>query len=593
MEHPDGSWIRIRFRRKINRTEGLALHSHAGLSISEPAAKEQHMTRRVVVTGLGIVSPIGNDLETSWKAALAGVSGIDKVTRFDASILGSQIAGEVKDFDASKYLGVKEVRRFDRFVHLGVAAGIMALEDSGIEVTEAFAPEIGVAIGAGIGGIPLICANHDALNTRGPRRISPFMIPGSIINMTGGQLAIMKNLKGPNIAHVTACSTGLHAIGEAMHIIRRGDATAMIAGGCESTIHPLAMGAFDAMHALSRRNDDPKTSSRPFDKDRDGFVMGEGAGVLMLEELEHALARGAHIYAEVAGYGLSGDAYHITTPSTDGPARCMRMALRNAGMNPDDIDYLIGSLGRVVDALPFYYQVASNFEKFYLLSDDSQLIANFYSFHEQCQKTLNDFNHVFGSRRSYTDCSVHLQDMIVRYNVSFMLVLVNLALQYRPKRLQHLNETTTRAVEMELRDAESRMAAEAKIAARQHDASTAVVAVEPKAEPKADAKEDAKDEGRAKAERKLQEEKERQKQEKERRRGAYFKRKLGKERSRFKQILESFRSYATSSNTLTLVEVTLRQVDRLPPPVSFKSLIVLVLLILVAIGAVYLNAWLV
>lgn len=340
MEHPDGSWILIRFRRKINRTEGFALHSHAGLPISEPAAKEQHMTRRVVVTGLGIVSPIGNDLETSWKAALAGVSGIDKVTRFDASILGSQIAGEVKDFDASKYLGVKEVRRFDRFVHLGVAAGIMALEDSGIEVTEAFAPEIGVAIGAGIGGIPLICANHDALNTRGPRRISPFMIPGSIINMTGGQLAIMKNLKGPNIAHVTACSTGLHAIGEAMHIIRRGDATAMIAGGCESTIHPLAMGAFDAMHALSRRNDDPKTSSRPFDKDRDGFVMGEGAGVLMLEELEHALARGAHIYAEVAGYGLSGDAYHITTPSTDGPARCMRMALRNAGMNPDDIDYL-------------------------------------------------------------------------------------------------------------------------------------------------------------------------------------------------------------------------------------------------------------
>ena len=262
-------------------------------------------------------------------------------------------------------------------------------------------------------------------------------------------------------------------------------------------------------------------------------------------------------------------------------------------LHSDDIDYLIGSLGRVVDALPFYYQVASNFEKFYLLSDDSQLIANFYSFHEQCQKTLNDFNHVFGSRRSYTDCSVHLQDMIVRYNVSFMLVLVNLALQYRPKRLQHLNETTTRAVEMELRDAESRMAAEAKIAARQHDASTAVVAVEPKAEPKADAKEDAKDEGRAKAERKLQEEKERQKQEKERRRGAYFKRKLSKERSRFKQILESFRSYATSSNTLTLVEVTLRQVDRLPPPVSFKSLIVLVLLILVAIGAVYLNAWLV
>lgn len=298
------------------------------------------MNRRVVVTGLGMISPLGNDLATSWQAALEGKSGIGPVTQFDASALGSQIAGEVKDFDAAKYLGVKEVRRFDRFVHFGVAAGLMALEDSGLEITDEFAPEIGCAIGAGIGGLPVICTNHTALSERGPRRISPFMIPGCIINMTSGQLAIMKNLKGPNIAHVTACSTGLHAIGEAMHIIRRGDATAMVAGGCESTIHPLAMGAFDAMHALSRRNDDPATASRPFDKDRDGFVMGEGAGVLVLEEFEHALARGAHIYAEVVGYGLSGDAYHITTPSTDGPARCMRMALRNAGIAPDAIQYL-------------------------------------------------------------------------------------------------------------------------------------------------------------------------------------------------------------------------------------------------------------
>ena len=298
------------------------------------------MNRRVVVTGLGMVSPIGNNLETSWKNALAGVSGIDTVKRFDASILGCQIAGEVKDFDASAYLGVKEVRRFDRFVHFGVAAGLMALEDAKLEITEELSPEAGVAIGAGIGGIPVICANHDALRERGARRISPFMIPGCIINMTSGQLAIMKNLKGPNIAHVTACSTGLHAIGEAMHIIRRGDAKVMIAGGCESTIHPLAMGAFDAMHALSRRNDDPKTASRPFDKDRDGFVMGEGAGVLVLEELEHALNRGAKIYAEVVGYGLTGDAYHITTPSTDGPRRCMEMALRNAGITPADVQYL-------------------------------------------------------------------------------------------------------------------------------------------------------------------------------------------------------------------------------------------------------------
>lgn len=298
------------------------------------------MNRRVVVTGLGMISPLGNDLATSWKAALEGRSGVVRVTQFDASNLGSQIAGEVKDFDASKYLGVKEVRRFDRFVHFGVAAGLMALEDSGLEVTDELAPEVGCAIGSGIGGLPLICTNHSALVDRGPRRISPFMIPGSIINMASGQLAIMKNLKGPNIAHVTACSTGLHAIGEAMHIIRRGDATAMVAGGAESTIHPLAMGAFDAMHALSRRNDDPAAASRPFDKDRDGFVMGEGAGVIVLEELEHALARGAHIYAEIVGYGLSGDAYHITTPSTDGPARCMRMALRNAGIKPEDIQYL-------------------------------------------------------------------------------------------------------------------------------------------------------------------------------------------------------------------------------------------------------------
>ena len=298
------------------------------------------MDRRVVVTGLGAVTPLGNDLATSWQAALRGACGIDTVTQFDASILGSQIAGEVKNFDATKYLGVKEVRRFDRFVHFGVAAGIMALEDAGIEVTDELSPEIGVAIGAGIGGIPVITSNYQAMIDRGPRRISPFMIPGCIINMVSGQLAIMKNLKGPNIAHVTACSTGLHAIGEAMHMIKRGDATVMVAGGCESTIHPLAMGAFDAMHALSRRNDDPKTASRPFDKDRDGFVMGEGAGVLILEELEHALARGAKIYAEVVGYGLSGDAFHITTPSTDGPRRCMEMAIRHAGIQPSDIAYL-------------------------------------------------------------------------------------------------------------------------------------------------------------------------------------------------------------------------------------------------------------
>lgn len=298
------------------------------------------MNRRVVVTGLGMVSPLGADLATSWRNALEGKSGVDRITAFDPSEFGCQIAGEVKDFDAAKYLGVKEVRRFDRFVHFGVAAGLMALEDSGLEVTEQNAPMIGVAIGAGIGGLPSICANNDAMVSRGPRRISPFMIPGCIINMTSGQLAIMKGLKGPNIAHVTACSTGLHAIGEASYIIARGDADVMVAGGAESTVCKLGIGGFDAMHALSRRNDEPERASRPFDRDRDGFVMGEGSGVLVLEELEHAKARGAKIYAEVAGYGLSGDAYHITTPASDGPVRCMRMALRHAGMSPEDIDYL-------------------------------------------------------------------------------------------------------------------------------------------------------------------------------------------------------------------------------------------------------------
>lgn len=298
------------------------------------------MNRRVVVTGLGMVSPLGADLATSWKNALEGKSGIGRITAFDPSEFGCQIAGEVKDFDAAKYLGVKEVRRFDRFVHFGVAAGLMALEDSGLEITEENAPMTGVAIGAGIGGLPSICANNDAMVSRGPRRISPFMIPGCIINMVSGQLAIMKGLKGPNIAHVTACSTGLHAIGEAMYIIARGDADVMIAGGAEATVCKLGIGGFDAMHALSRRNDEPEKASRPFDVDRDGFVMGEGSGVLVLEELEHAKARGAKIYAEIAGYGLSGDAHHITTPATDGPVRCMRMALRHAGMNPEDIDYL-------------------------------------------------------------------------------------------------------------------------------------------------------------------------------------------------------------------------------------------------------------
>lgn len=296
--------------------------------------------RRVVVTGLGMISPIGLNVAESWEAALAGKSGVGLITSFDTTDFNCKIAAEVKGFDPSQYLGVKEVRRLDRFIHFGVAAGMMALDDAQLTITDENAYEIGVAIGSGIGGLPVICDNHSALLNRGPHRVSPFMIPGCIVNMASGMLAILRNLKGPNIAHSTACSTGLHAIGEAMHMIKRGDATVMVAGGAEATIHPLAIGAFDAMHALSRRNDDPQTASRPFDKDRDGFVMGEGSGILVLEELEHAKARGAKIYAEIVGYGLSGDAYHMTTPSTDGPRRCMESALRHASLAPEAIDYL-------------------------------------------------------------------------------------------------------------------------------------------------------------------------------------------------------------------------------------------------------------
>ena len=296
--------------------------------------------RRIVVTGLGMVCPIGNDVETSWKNALAGVSGITNITKFDASALGCQVAGEVKDFDVSQYIPAKDARRYDEFLHFGVAAGVQAVRDAAFDLEKEDLTRFGCCVGSGIGGLPLLCENEKLLLERGARRVSPFMIPGSIINMVSGQLSIMFGFKGPNIAHVTACSTGLHAIGEAMWMIRRGHADVMVAGGCDSDIHPVGVAAFDNMHALSRRNDDPTTASRPFDKDRDGFVMGEGAGVVVLEEYEHAKARGAKIYAELVGYGLSSDAYHITTPSTDGPMRCMKMALDSANLKPEDIDYL-------------------------------------------------------------------------------------------------------------------------------------------------------------------------------------------------------------------------------------------------------------
>ena len=296
--------------------------------------------RRVVVTGLGGVCPIGNDIETIWKNALAGKSGVGPVTRFDATEFGCRIAAEVKDFDVTPYMPAKEAKRFDRFIHFGIAAAFQAIKDSALEPEKENLRRIGCAVGSGIGGIPMIMDNHETLLNRGPRRVSPFLIPGCIINMVSGQLAIMTGFKGPNMAQVSACSTGLHSIGEAAWMIKRGDADVMVAGGTDAPICGLPMAGFDSMHAMSRRNDEPQKASRPFDKDRDGFVFGEGAGVLVLEEYEHALARGAKIYAELVGYGLTADAHHITTPNTEGPAYCMRMAIDQAGINPRDIDYL-------------------------------------------------------------------------------------------------------------------------------------------------------------------------------------------------------------------------------------------------------------
>ena len=298
--------------------------------------------RRVVVTGLGIVSPVGNDVASAWSNLLAGQSGITNITKFDASEYSVNIAGEVKNFDVSEYLGSKEARGMDTFIHYGLAAGIQAFKDSGIEVTEQNAERIGVAIGSGIGGLPMIEENSITMDHKGMRRVSPFMIPGSIINMISGHMSIMHGLKGPNIAIVTACTTGTHCIGAAARMIQYGDADVMVAGGAEATISRLAVAGFGNMRALSTRNDDPAGASRPWDKDRDGFVLGEGAGVLVLEEYEHAVARGAKIYAEVVGYGMSADANHMTAPAEDGDGgrRAMVNAIRDAQIHPDQIDYI-------------------------------------------------------------------------------------------------------------------------------------------------------------------------------------------------------------------------------------------------------------
>jgi 3-oxoacyl-[acyl-carrier-protein] synthase II len=298
--------------------------------------------RRVVVTGLGAICPIGNSVQEAWDNALAGKPGITRITRFDPSRLASQIAGEVKGFDVAPYMSPKEARRMDLFIHYGMAAGLQAWRDGGLQVTPENAERVGVNFGSGIGGLPLIESMHAELEKNGPRRISPFFIPGSIINMIAGLLSIEIGAKGPNLAMVTACTTSTHCIGEAAKSIRYGDADAMIAGGAEAVVTELAIGGFAAARALSTRNDDPASASRPWDKERDGFVLGEGAGAVLLEEYEHARARGARIYCEVAGYGVSADAFHMTAPPDDGDGgyRAMRNALKDAGLNPEQVDYI-------------------------------------------------------------------------------------------------------------------------------------------------------------------------------------------------------------------------------------------------------------
>lgn len=296
--------------------------------------------RRVVVTGLGVVSPVGIGVKTAWDNLIAGKSGIAQITKFDASAFASTIAGEVKGFNAEDFIPAKDARRMDTFIQYGLAAAIEAVKDSGIVATEENAERIGVSIGSGIGGMQLIEDTDVLYQASGPRKISPFFIPGTIINMISGNLSIMFGFKGPNVAIVTACTTGTHSIGDASRMIEYGDADVMVAGGAEAAITRLSVGGFAASRALSTRNDDPATASRPWDKDRDGFVIGEGAGVLVLEEYEHAKKRGAKIYAELTGYGMSADAYHMTAPNMDGPRRSMRNAMSNAGINPDQVQFV-------------------------------------------------------------------------------------------------------------------------------------------------------------------------------------------------------------------------------------------------------------
>lgn len=298
--------------------------------------------RRVVITGMGLVTPLGNDVETTWSVLVSGKSGIGPITYFDTAAFPSRVAGEVRNFDPEKYMEKKDVKKTDQFIHFALAATQEAVKDSGLEIDDPIADEVGVLVGAGLGGLPMLEKIHDVLKEKGPSRITPFFIPGLIANMASGMISMRYNAKGPNACICTACATGTHCIGDATRLIERGDAVAMIAGSTESVISPLAVGGFSAMRALSTHNDPPEKASRPFDISRNGFVIGEGAGVVILEELEFAKKRGARIYGEIIGYGMSGDAYHMTQPDPDGdgPSRCMRISLKDAGVSPEEVGYI-------------------------------------------------------------------------------------------------------------------------------------------------------------------------------------------------------------------------------------------------------------
>ena len=335
--------VGIRYNsRPESRSEPLFHFQTASCRIPPKTNSEIIMSqRRVVITGLGQVSPVGNDVATAWSNLLAGKSGIGRITRFDASDINSQIAGEVRDFDIGQYISAKEARRMDVFIHYGIAAALQAISDAGLDELESLDKDrVGVNIGSGIGGLPSIEATGKAVIEGGARKINPFFIPGSLINLIAGHVTILKGYRGPSYGMVSACTTGAHSIGDSARLIKYGDADVMIAGGAEGAISILGVGGFAAMKALSTRNDDPATASRPWDKGRDGFVIGEGAGVLVLEELEHAKKRGAKIYAEIVGFGMSSDAYHITAPNEEGPALAVTRALKDAGLNPEDVDYV-------------------------------------------------------------------------------------------------------------------------------------------------------------------------------------------------------------------------------------------------------------